>query len=96
MATMQRGADLSMARAQASMNARSTAASDWVDYALNQRTVVDPSTGQLTKVSSSYTYTWRDSTRQHIYQTSDPNANPNGTMPGNWTKQQWVHGDGTM
>jgi hypothetical protein len=45
-----------MARAQASMNARSTAASDWVDYALNQRTVVDPSTGQLTKVSSSYTY----------------------------------------
>jgi hypothetical protein len=70
------------------MNARSTAASDWVDYALNQRTVVDPSTGQLTKVSSSYTYTWRDSTGQHIYQTTDPNANPNGTMPGNWTKQQ--------
>ena len=66
MATMQRGTDLSMARAQASMNARSTAASDWVDYALNQRTVLDPASGQLTEVSNSYTYTWRDRTGEHL------------------------------
>ena len=42
LSTMQRGTDMSMARAQAGMNARSTAASDWVDYALNQRTVMNP------------------------------------------------------
>ena len=96
LATMQHGTDLSMAREQAGMNARSTAASDWVDYSLNQRTVLDPGTGQLTKVSSAYTYTWVDSTGQHSYQTNDPNANPNATMTGNWTKQQMVHGDGSQ
>ncbi len=96
LSTMQRGTDMSMARAQAGMNARSTAASDWVDYALNQRTVMNPGTGQLSKVSSAYSYTWVDSTGQHSYQTNDPNANPNGTVPGNWTKQQVVHGDGTQ
>ena len=95
MATLQRGTDLSMARAEASMNAQSTAASDWVDYALNQRTVMDPGTGQLTKVSSSYSYTWSDHAG-HLFRTSDPNANPNGALPGSWTKQQAVHGDGTM
>jgi hypothetical protein len=96
MATMQRGTDMSMARAQASMNARSTAASDWVDYALDQRTVMDPNTGQINKVSSSYSNTWVDSTGKVSYQTNDPNANPNGVLPGNWTRQTVVHGNGTQ
>ncbi len=96
LANMQHGTDLSMARARASMNARSTSASDWVDYALNQQTVRDPGTGQLSKVSSAYSYTWVDSSGQHSYQTSDPTANPNATMPGNWTKQRVVHGDGSQ
>jgi hypothetical protein len=95
MATMQRGTDMSMARTEVSMNARSTAASDWVDYALDQRTVMDPNTGQVSKVSSSYSYTWVDSSGRNSYQTNDPNANPNGTLQGNWTKQQVVHGNGT-
>ena len=95
LSTMQRGTDMSMARTQESMNARSTAASDWVDYALDQRTVLDPGTGQVSKVSSSYNHTWIDSTGKTSYQTNDPNANPNGVLPGNWTQQQNVHGDGT-
>src|ERR1035441_6581027 len=95
MATMQRGTNMSMARTQANMNARSTAASDWVDYALDQRTVADPNTGQVNKVSSAYSYTWVDSSGKTSYQTSDPNANPNGTLKGNWTRQQQVHGNGT-
>ena len=95
MPTMQRGTDLSMDRTRQSMNARSTAASDWVDYALDQQTVRDPNTGQVSKVSSAYTYTWVDSSGKTSYQTSDPNANPNGTLQGNWTRQQQVHGDGT-
>jgi hypothetical protein len=92
---MQRGTDMSMQRTQANMNARSTATSDWVDYALDRQTVRDPATGQMSKVSSAYSYTWVDSTGKTSYQTSDPNANPNGALQGNWTRQQVVHGDGT-
>jgi hypothetical protein len=96
MATMQRGTDMSMDRTGVSMKARSTAASDWVDYALDQRTVMDPNTGQVNKVSSSYNNTWVDSSGKTSYQTNDPNANPNGVLPGSWTKQKAVHGDGTQ
>jgi hypothetical protein len=96
LATMQRGTDMSMAATQRNMNARSTATSDWVDYALDQRTVVDPGTGQVSKVSSAYNYTWVDSTGKVSYQTNDPNANPNGVLQGNWTKQAIVHGDGSQ
>jgi hypothetical protein len=93
--SMQRATDASMARTQEAMNARGTAASDWVDYALDQKTVADPNTGQITKVSNSYSHTWIDSTGKVSYQTNDPNANPNGVLPGNWSQQQTVHGDGT-
>jgi len=95
MATMQAGTNASMARTQASMDARGTAASDWVDYALDQRTVADPNTGQISKVSNSYTNTWVDGTGKTSYQTNDPNANPNGVLAGTWTKQTVVHGNGT-
>lgn len=93
LATMQRGTDASMAAANASMNAQSTSASDWVDYALDEQTVMNPSTGQTSKVSSAYSYTWTNGSTS--YQTNDPNANPNGVMQGTWTKQQVVHGNGT-
>ena len=86
---------MSMARTQDSMNRRSTATSDWVDYALDRQTVVDPNTGQMNKVSSSYNQTWVDTTGKTSYQTNDVNANPNGVLPGTWTKQTVTHGDGT-
>jgi hypothetical protein len=95
LSTLQRGTDMSMARTQANMNARSTATSDWVDYALDRQTVRDPTTGQVSKVSSAYSYTWVDSTGKNSYQTMSPNADPNGTLGGTWTRQQVVHGDGT-
>ena len=53
--TMQRGTDISMANAQASTNARTTAASDWVDYALDQKTVMDTNTGQIYKTGNQIT-----------------------------------------
>jgi hypothetical protein len=96
MATLQRGTNGSMAATKANMNARSTATSDWVDYALDRQTVKDPNTGQVSKVSSSYSNTWIDSTGKISYQTKDVNANPNGVFPGNWTKQTTTHGDGTQ
>jgi hypothetical protein len=30
------------------------------------------------------------------HQTNEVNANPNGTLQGNWPRQQVVHGDGTQ
>jgi hypothetical protein len=95
MATMQRGTDMSMHRAAQIANTNHTMASDWVDYALDQQTVRDPSTGQVNKVSSSYSYTWVDDSGKTSFQTNDVNANPNGYMKGNWSRQQQVHGDGT-
>ena len=62
---------------------------------MNQQTVRDPATGQANKVTSGYNATWVDSSGKVSYQTNVPNANPNGTLPGNWTRQQVVRGDGT-
>ncbi len=95
LSTMQRGTDMSMARANQAMQARSTSASNIVDYALNQQTVQDPNTGATNKVSSAYNYTWVDTTGKVGYQTSDGLANPNGVLPGTWTRQEVVNGDGT-
>jgi hypothetical protein len=84
----------SMNNANTAMNARTTAASDWVDYALDQQTVVGQGGGA--KVSSSYTHTWSTTVGNQTqwFQTNDPNANPNGTLSGNWTEDTKVHGNG--
>lgn len=95
LSTMQRGTNQSMARAAQIANTNHTIASDWVDYSLDRQTVRDPNSGQISKVSSGYNATWVDSTGKVSFQTNDPNANPNGSLPGNWTRQQSVHGDGT-
>jgi hypothetical protein len=79
-----------MNNANASMNAQSTAASDWVDYALDQQTVSGP--GGTAKVSSEYSQTWSNGSQW--YQTNDPNSNPNGVLKGNWTLTTKVHGNG--
>jgi len=80
-----------MNNANASMNAQTTAASDWVDYSLDQQTVMS-SNGTMAKVSSAYSQTWTNGTQW--YQTNDPNSNPNGTLSGNWTQTTQVHGNG--
>jgi hypothetical protein len=80
-----------MSNANASMNAQTTAASDWVDYALDQQTVVGA--GGTAKVSSAYSQTWSNGQGQW-YQTNNPNSNPNGVFSGNWTQDTKVHGNG--
>jgi hypothetical protein len=95
LSTMQRGTTMSMNRSAQIANSNHTIASDWVDYSLDRQTVRDPNTGQTTKVDSSYSYTWLDSSGKVSYQTQDSWANPNGTGQGTWTRQQVVHGDGT-
>ena len=80
-----------MSNANASMNAQTTAASDWVDYALDQQTVTG--SGGTAKVSSAYSQTWSNGQGQW-YQTDNPNTNPNGMLSGNWTQDTKVHGNG--
>jgi hypothetical protein len=79
-----------MANANASMNAQTTAASDWVDYALDQQTVT--ANGATAKVSSASSQTWTDGSQW--YQTDVPNTNPNGVLAGTWTQATKVHGNG--
>jgi hypothetical protein len=92
LATMQQGTDRAMARARDNMNQRSAVASDWADYVLDRQTVTGP--GGTVKISNAYSHTWTDGSGAY-YQTSDPNANPNGVLPGNWTATTQVHGNGT-
>ena len=80
-----------MSASISAMNARTTAASDWVDYALDQQTVTG--SGGTVKVSSSYSQTWSNGQNQW-FQTNNPNADPNGTLFGNWTRDTKVHGNG--
>jgi len=88
-ASLQRGTDMSMARTQDSMNARSRAADDWCDYSLDQQKRLDPNTGLITKDSAAYNYTWVNEQGDRV-QTNNINANPNGNGTGNWTLQENV------
>src|SRR5216683_950169 len=84
MATSQRNHEAFMAQQESSfrssqnnaigaMNARTTAASDWVDYSLDQQTVTG-SRGTV-KVSSSYSHTWSNGQNQW-YQTNKSQREP--------------------
>ncbi len=55
LATMQAGTDRSIANANAAMNARSTAASDMVDYSLDRQTVMNTNTGTIYKITNQVT-----------------------------------------
>jgi len=77
------------------MAARDAVASNWVDTALSQQTVRDPTTGQLSKVSNMNDYVWINQSAKTSFETRDPNADPNGHLQGTWTLQQRVNGNGT-
>jgi hypothetical protein len=55
LATMQEGTNRSIARTYDSMNARSTAASDMVDYSLDRQTVLDMNSGAIVKIPDQVT-----------------------------------------
>jgi hypothetical protein len=94
MATLQHGTDVSMQHAAEIAQTNHTIASDYVDYSLGQQTMRDANTGQNYKVGAGAGVTWLNSSGGS-YQSFDPNANPNGVLPGTWTRGQVVHGDGT-
>jgi len=94
-AVMNRGSDLNLARQQDIWAKNRAVASDWIDTSLGQQTVLDPKTGQVSKVPAGFGFTWVDETGKSAIVTHDPNVNPNGYRPGTWTLQQHVHGDGS-
>ena len=87
----------SMNNANAAMNARSTAASDWTDYALDQQTV--RGANGTYKTSSQYTNVWSSPnaaspSHRRTFGSTDNNANPNSATDNTWTKDKKVHGNG--
>jgi hypothetical protein len=90
LATLQRGTDISMHRAAEIAKTNHRIADDWCDYSLDRQKRWDPATGEVTKDSSAYSYTWIDEFGQH-YHTNDVNDNPNGRLKGNWNLATNVH-----
>lgn len=76
-AAMQRGGDMSMARALANVNSQSRMAADACDYALGVQRRVNPETGDVYKTDSGFSYDWVNSEGHHIL-TNYVNDNPNG------------------
>jgi hypothetical protein len=95
LSTMQAGTNASMQRAAQVANTQHTIASDYVDYALGQQTYRNPTTGQSAKVAAGSGVTWLSADGTQSYQAPDPNANPNGVLPGAWNRGQQTHGDGS-
>jgi hypothetical protein len=81
--TIKRGTDLSMKQAAATSNASHRAADDWADYSLDKQKRLNTQTGEVSKDSSEFSYTWINESGQH-YQTNNINDNPNGRLPGTW------------
>lgn len=78
-------------KVMANMDARHTPASDTVDFALDQQTV-SGSNGTV-KVPANYSQVWANEQGQYFL-TNNLSTNPNGSLPGNWTQQTQVHGNG--
>ena len=94
---MQSSTTSSMHNANAAMNARTTAASDMVDYSLNQQTV--RGANGTYKTSSQYTNVWSSPngaspSHRRTFGSTDNNANPNSATDDTWTKDTKVHGNG--
>jgi hypothetical protein len=89
MDTLQRGTDMSMKQAAASADANHKAAGDWADYSLGLQKRLNPATGEISKDSAAYTYSWISDSGAH-FESNDPNDNPNGNGRDNWTLSQKV------
>jgi len=85
MAAMQQGYDRSNRRAIEGMNAQQRMADDWCDYALGVQKRYDPTTGQVYKTNSAYTYDWVNEDGKTHVRSNDINFNPNGRGTGYWT-----------
>jgi hypothetical protein len=91
--SMQDATARSMDRARIGMENRATMTSDVVDYALDRRTTVDHVTGELVRTPNQATVVWGN-TQGDIFSSKDPTADPRGILPGDWSQQNFTHGNG--
>ena len=94
---MQSSTQSSMHNENAQMNAQSTAASDTVDYALDQQTV--RGANGTYKTSSQYSNVWSSPnaaspSHRSTFGSTENTANPNSATNNTWTKDTKVHGNG--
>jgi hypothetical protein len=87
-AATRRGTDAALQEAREKLKVRTEIADDWCDYALDLQKRQNPNTSQVIKTSSQYTYTWVNDQTGRVFNTNNPNDNPNGRGTGNWTLQQ--------
>lgn len=80
------GAQRAIARDREATSEQSRMSHDWADIALDLQKRQDPNTGEISKDSSAYSYTWVSDLGGRK-QTNDGSYNPNGLLPGNWTLQ---------
>jgi len=90
-AAMQRGGQMNLQRQQQNWNTQQRMADDTCDYALGVQKRYDPTTGQMYKTNSAYTYDWISADGKQHYPTNDINDNPNGRGMGNYTLSTNVH-----
>jgi len=90
MAAMQENGQRFEQRMAEQRQVRDNIASDWVDYALDRQTVTG--SGGTVHVSNQYGHVWSNGD-QH-FGTNWSSDDPNGFLPGTWTEQTKVHGNG--
>jgi hypothetical protein len=91
MRAMQLGTDSATRRAARIANTAHAIALDWTDIVLDPHTNRWPDSAQTMRAATRYT--WLDTSAKAGFQTDDPDADPNGVLPGTWSRQQPVPGD---
>ena len=87
-AARQESTNRSMANAQASMNARSAAAHQVVNFASDRSDYVNPATGQVLNLDYNANHSWGSTDGRGVVLNSDSTYDPNGSV--NPVQSSWV------
>jgi hypothetical protein len=86
-ANMQAQGDKRNADFAAYEDSRTRATADKVDQILDRQYYVNPSSGETSTISTTYTNNWQTTTGEAVL-TNIQNYDPNGVIQGNWTQLQ--------
>ncbi len=86
-ANMQAQGDKRNAEFAAYEDARTRHTADEVDYLLDRQYYVNPSNGQTSTISTTYTNNWQNGAGEQVL-TNIQGYDPNGLVQGNWTQLQ--------
>jgi hypothetical protein len=63
---------------------------DWTDYLLNKDFMVNDSRLRLQNSAGPFSK-WVDDTGKEMFETKNPDSDPNGILPGTWIEQGGTH-----